>query len=86
MKTLHFGSTYYKRSIVVSPTFSEDATYGYAIWSADLGLWSFTLDIRSVYDLDKCFTVDKVYALNEHNYGFFFKYPENIQIVDNAIL
>lgn len=85
MTTLHFGSTYYKRSLVVAPTFNEDRTFGYAIWSNDLGLWSFTLDIRSVYDLDRCFTVDKVYALNERNYLFFSKYPDNIIISDGSI-
>ena len=85
MKTLHFGSTYCKRSLVVAPTFSEDATYGYAIWSNDLGKWSFTKDITSVYDLNRCFTVDKVYALNEYNYLFFSKYPEDIIIADGSI-
>ena len=71
MKTLHFGSTYYKRSIIVKPVHDGSYPYAYAIWSKDFGKWCFTKDIESVYDLDRCFTVDSVQAVNKFDYDLF---------------
>jgi len=86
MKLLHFGNTYNRRTIVVSPTYSNDATYGYAMWSNDLDKWSFTTDLRSAFSLDEIFNVDAVYALNEYNYETYYDCPEMMDIINGSIL